>query len=76
MLHGDFVLPARDWWEYYRPIEARMAELRKHPHSPELARVMDNHEEEMALYREEGAVSAANAQRVAEWLAAHPPAVR
>jgi trans-aconitate methyltransferase len=54
VLHGDFVLPARDWWEYYRPIEARMDNLRKQPHSPALARVMDAHEEEMALYREEG----------------------
>jgi SAM-dependent methyltransferase len=52
VLHGDFVLPERDWWEYYGPLAARMATLRQHPHPPELARVMDEHEEEMAVYRE------------------------
>jgi tRNA A-37 threonylcarbamoyl transferase component Bud32/tetratricopeptide (TPR) repeat protein len=43
---------------------------------PERRQARELAEQALALYREEGAVSAANAQRVAEWLAAHPPAVR
>lgn len=55
--HGDFVLPARDWWEsYYDPITARISALRAPPESlsPELLAVLDAAEEEMAVYREHG----------------------
>lgn len=55
--HGDFLLPDRDWWEdYYTPMAARASRLRaEHVPMPDvLRRVLDDAEEEMAVYREHG----------------------
>ena len=54
--HGDFALPASDWDNYYRPLEARVAALRAGRPSGALARVLDATDEEIAV-RREGAAS-------------------
>ena len=51
VLHGDFVLPDRDWWElYYDPLAARIAALRPGA-DPVLSEVLDEADEEIAVRR-------------------------
>jgi SAM-dependent methyltransferase len=55
-LRGDFVLPASAWWdEYYRPLQARMEALAAaQGDDPVVARVLDEHREEIAMYERHG----------------------
>jgi SAM-dependent methyltransferase len=54
-LLGHFTLPGSAWWEYYRPIEARLAELRKkHAADPRALGVLAEHELEIDMYRRYG----------------------
>lgn len=55
-LRGDFVLPASAWWdEYYRPLQARMEALAAaRGGDPAVARVLDEHREEIAMYERHG----------------------
>ncbi len=50
-----FTLPASDWWDYYRPLEARIEALRAEAaHDAELAGAIAETERELALYRTHG----------------------
>ena len=47
----DFPLPTEDWWAYYRPIQAAIDKLRPQAEeSAELAQVVHETEEEIAMY--------------------------
>ncbi len=51
VLHGDFVLPDRDWWEgYYTPLEERIAQLRPGA-PPALQAVLDEGVQEIEIRR-------------------------
>ena len=52
-LLGHFALPEDAWWiEYYRPLEARIQELRgKHAGEPEALAVLDREQREIDLYK-------------------------
>ncbi len=48
----DFALPASAWWDYYTPIEARLADLRaKYAGDAEALAVLDAEQGEIDLYR-------------------------
>jgi SAM-dependent methyltransferase len=52
---GHFTLPESAWWDYYRPIEARLAELRKkHAGDPVALALLAEHEVEIDMYRRYG----------------------
>lgn len=53
-LLGDFVLPANAWWDdYYRPMEARLAELaEKYEADPVATSVLAENREEIEIYRQ------------------------
>ena len=54
-LLGHFTLPGSAWWGYYRPIEARLAELReKHAGDPLGLELLAEHEVEIDMYRRHG----------------------
>ena len=54
-LLGHFTLPPTAWWGYYRPIEARLAELReKHAGDAPALEVLAEHEIEIDMYRRYG----------------------
>ena len=54
-LVGHFTLPGSAWWEYYRPIEVRLAELRKkHAGDRRALELLDEHEVEIDMYRRFG----------------------
>lgn len=55
-LRGDFVLPISAWWdEYYRPLQARMEALAAaRGGDPVVARVLDEHREEIAMHERHG----------------------
>jgi SAM-dependent methyltransferase len=50
---GHFTLPESDWWDnYYHPMAARIAALRKkYPDNPEVEALLDLEYAEIALYR-------------------------
>lgn len=51
-LLGDFILPEQDWWNYYQPMEARLAELReKSANDPAGMTVLDKAQAEIDDYR-------------------------
>lgn len=51
-LLGDFVLPERAWWEYYRPMEARLARLTpRYAGDAVAAAVLRECREEIEVYR-------------------------
>jgi SAM-dependent methyltransferase len=55
VLLGHFTLPASAWWGYYRPIEARLADLReKHAGDPLALELLAEHEVEIDMYRRYG----------------------
>ncbi len=50
-----FTLPAAAWWEYYRPIESRLAELRERHAGDQVALdVLDEAQVEVDMYRRYG----------------------
>ena len=50
-----FTLPAAAWWEYYRPLEARLGELRRRHAGDEAALdVLDEAQVEVDMYRRHG----------------------
>jgi len=54
-VQGHFTLPGSAWWEYYRPIEARLAELReKYDGDPLALELLVEHEVEIDMYRRYG----------------------
>jgi SAM-dependent methyltransferase len=54
-LLGHFTLPERAWWEYYRPVEARLAEVRaRHSDDPIALEVIAEQEVEIDMYRRHG----------------------
>jgi ubiquinone/menaquinone biosynthesis C-methylase UbiE len=51
-LLGDFVLPGRAWWEYYNPIEERLAEIApKYAGDPLAEAVLQAEKAEIETYR-------------------------
>ena len=48
-----FVLPADDWWGYYRPVQARMAEFEGQT-DPEVRSVLAAFAAEITMYQEHG----------------------
>jgi SAM-dependent methyltransferase len=52
---GHFSLPASTWWEYYGPLEARLAELRRrHAGDAVALEVLDEARVEVEMYRRFG----------------------
>ena len=52
---GHFALQASAWWDYYGPIEKRIAELRtKYAGKPEAIAELDAEQEEIEMYRNHG----------------------
>ncbi len=51
-LLGHFTLPASAWWDYYRPIEARLTALReRHGEDATALAAIDDHQIEIDMYR-------------------------
>jgi SAM-dependent methyltransferase len=50
-----FTLPEEAWWSYYRPLEARLGELRsRHAGNPVALEVLDEAQVEVDMYRRHG----------------------
>lgn len=50
-MEGAFVLPPAAWWNYYTPMQARVAQLReKYAHAPEMLAGLRVHQQEIDSY--------------------------